>query len=126
MPLPSALPAPSTLGKRAPTRPGWCTGWSRRDLLWDVRHLVGGGGPRARDGRPGGGLAQAGGDLHGLVDLGVAGAAAKVPGERFLDLLPRRPRALVEERARREHHARLAEPALERAAIGEGALQGIE
>src|SRR2546428_8256878 len=81
---------------------------------------------RSLHGRALGGSAQAGGDLHGFIDLRVPGAAAEVAAEGLLDLWQRRLGIVVEQRARREHHSGLAEPALQRAAVGEGALHRVE
>jgi hypothetical protein len=57
--------------------------------------------------------------------LRVAGAAAQVAGQRGANLFARGTRVAVEQRARREHHSRLAESALERAALVERGLHRI-
>jgi len=66
------------------------------------------------------------GPLHRLDDLGVPRAPTEVPREGLLDLGARRARPRVEEGARREHHPRLTEAALQRAACVEGVLHRVE
>src|SRR5262245_60215434 len=63
---------------------------------------------------------------HGLIDLGVASAAAQVAGQRLLDLVERRIGDLLEQRRARKQHARRAIAALCRAQLGEGLLQRMQ
>src|SRR5664279_4741818 len=67
-----------------------------------------------------------GGELHRLVDLQIAGAAAEVARERVLDLVARRARIRGEQRLRGEEKSRRAVAALCRAELGEGLLQRVQ
>src|SRR5437868_3286752 len=69
---------------------------------------------------------QARGGLDRLEDLHIAGAAAEVSLEGVGDLLARRAGVLVQEGARRHDEAGRAVSALDRAALGEGALQRVQ
>src|SRR5439155_21537358 len=62
------------------------------------------------------------GQLHGLVDLDVAGTAAEVAGQGLLDLLPPGLRVLGEERLGGEQEGGCAVAALRRAELGERLL----
>ena len=66
------------------------------------------------------------GQLDGVEDLRVPGAAAEVARERLLDLLPRRRRPLGQERLSGEEDARRAVAALRRAELGERLLERME
>src|SRR5207302_2364247 len=66
------------------------------------------------------------GELDGVEDLRVAGAAAEVAGQRLSDLLSRRPGIIGEERSRGQQEARGAVAALGRAELGEGLLERVE
>ena len=61
--------------------------------------------------------------LHRIDDLLVAGAAADVAAQAFLDLVQVGGRVAAQRGRRRHHHARNAVAALARAALVEGALQ---
>src|SRR5690348_949434 len=64
--------------------------------------------------------------LHGFVDLHVAGAAAKIAGERFANFVERGIRITIEQGFRGNHEARRAETALRAAHFGEALLDRIE
>src|SRR5262250_1676614 len=53
------------------------------------------------------------GVLDGLDDIHVAGAPAKIPGDRFADVAFGRIRIRLQERVARQHHARRAVAALQ-------------
>src|SRR5436190_14511075 len=61
-----------------------------------------------------------------FLDLLVAGAAAQISRDRFLDALARRARLARKQRLRRHQDARRAVAALRRAEVGKGRLQRIE
>src|SRR2546425_9170801 len=67
-----------------------------------------------------------GGELDGIEDLGVTGAAAEVAGQRLLDLGAGRHRVVLEEPLGREEDPRRAVAALGGAQLGEGLLEGME
>ena len=64
-------------------------------------------------------------ELDRLEDLRVARAAAQIARQRLADLGARRACVAIQKRARRQHHPRLAETALQRAARVEGRLHRI-
>src|SRR5260221_11527784 len=64
--------------------------------------------------------------LDRFVDLLVAGAAAQVPRDRFLDSLAARVRLALEQRLRRHQDPGGAVAALRAAEIGEGRLQRMQ
>ena len=64
-----------------------------------------------------------GGERDRIDDLLVAGAAAQVAADRLADLLLGRPRVGVEQRLRRDQHARRAVAALQRVRLAEAVLQ---
>src|SRR5215470_5302373 len=67
-----------------------------------------------------------GGELDGVQDLGVAGAATEVAGERGADRVPIRLGRRVEQRLRGEEDPRSAVPALRGPELGKGLLEGME
>src|SRR5579862_385614 len=67
-----------------------------------------------------------GSQLHRLVDLDVAGAAANVSRQSRLDSIARRPRNLLQQGFRCEEHSRRAISALRGSQIGERCLQWME
>src|SRR5262245_58788199 len=91
-------PPPPTLG-RAPTEP-----WRASGLTPDVSSP---------------GSAAKGRQLYGVEDLGVAGAAAEVAGQGFLDLLPRGTRYLLQQGLGSQQDPRCAVAALRGAQLGE-------
>src|SRR5215831_6033249 len=68
----------------------------------------------------------AGGELHGVEDLRVAGAATEVAGERGADRVPVGLGRRVEQGFRGEKDSRGAVPALCRPELGEGLLERME
>src|SRR5882672_4510123 len=60
--------------------------------------------------------------LHGLDDVHVTGAAAKVPGDGLADFQLARVLVAFEERARGHEHARRAKAALQPVLLGEPLL----
>src|SRR6476646_9600538 len=71
-------------------------------------------------------LAPLGGELDGLHDVHVAGAAAQIPGDRLADVLFAWLRVAAEQGVTRHHHARGAEAALEAVLLEEPLLNRIE
>src|SRR5205085_2800298 len=72
-----------------------------------------------------GDVALAAGDFDRVENLGVAGAATEVAAERLFDLVAVGLWVAFEQRRRREHHAALAEAALQRAAEVERVLHRV-
>src|SRR5256885_9610722 len=66
------------------------------------------------------------GQLHGLVDLDVARAAAEVARQRLLDVVPAGAGVPREQGLGSEQERRGAIAALRRAELGEGVLQGVQ
>src|SRR5262245_12342095 len=64
--------------------------------------------------------------LHGPDDVDVAGAAAEVSGDGFADFLLARVLVALEQCRAGHHHARRAEPTLQRVLLGEALLHGME
>ena len=64
--------------------------------------------------------------FHGIDDLLIAGAAAKIPAHSLTDFLPCRLCVAPDEVRCREDHARRAEAALDGSILDKGFLQGME
>src|SRR5687768_1265812 len=120
----------STRLTRAPTPPTAISSTAMMLLLGGSRRLYQGDAPAPR--APSGTDGRAsrrhllGRPLDGLDDVLVAGAAADVPGDGPADVLLAGVRVVLQERRRRQHHARRAEPALQAVLLLEAFLDGVQ